>query len=68
MDDVTKKSPTPKERIERMQKSFDEDYSVLAEDYDFFSKGAFTSDASTSLSTTPRTSAERSARKSRARS
>ena len=54
MDDVTKKSPTPKERIERMQKSFDEDYSVLAEDYDFFSKGAFTSDASTSLSTTPR--------------
>ena len=32
--------PTPEERLERMQRSFDEDFGVLEEDYDFFTSGA----------------------------
>ena len=37
----TKPQPTPRERLERMQESFDEDYGMLVEDYDFFTKDAF---------------------------
>ena len=62
------KAPSAEERLERMRRSFDKDYSVLAEDYDFFTKGSFTSDASTSLSKARRTSGERSAPKSPRRS
>jgi hypothetical protein len=82
---MTKKPPkaandssiTPEQRLERMQQSFDKDYSVLAEDYDFFTKGAFVpareatfikSDAPTRPSRAGRKSAKRSSRKSPKRS
>jgi hypothetical protein len=47
------KLPTPAARLARMQASFAKDYSVLAEDYAFF-----TSDAASRPSTETRTSAE----------
>jgi hypothetical protein len=34
-------SPTPEERLQRMRQSFDEDFSMLEEDYAFFTEGAF---------------------------
>jgi hypothetical protein len=37
---MPERKPTPEERLERMKKSFDEDYSMLTEDYDFFTTGA----------------------------
>jgi hypothetical protein len=45
-----KKPPTPQDRLSRMQASFDRDYSILAEDYAYF-----TSDAATRPSTETRT-------------
>lgn len=57
---------TPEQRLARMQQSFDKDYSVLEEDYLFFTDGAFvpaseatfTSDAPTSPSKAGRRSAK----------
>jgi hypothetical protein len=34
-------NPTPEERLQRMQQSFDQDFSMLEEDYAFFTDGAF---------------------------
>jgi hypothetical protein len=66
---VATKAPTAAQRLERMQRSFDKDYGVLAEDYEFFTKGAFiTKDASTFPSKARRKSATPSARKSPKRS
>ena len=63
------KGPSAAQRLERMRRSFDKDYSVLAEDYEFFTKGAFiTKDASTSPSKARRKSATPSARRSPKRS
>jgi len=35
---MPQKQPTPAQRLRRMSQSFDKDYSILAEDYDFFTK------------------------------
>ena len=55
--------PTPEERLERMRESFDADFSMLAEDYEFF-----TTDASIPPSKAPRTSAAPRAKRSPRRS
>jgi hypothetical protein len=60
---MSERKPTPEERIARMNKSFVEDFSMLEEDYRFF-----TSDASTRPSKAPRTSAVRRAKRSPKRS
>ena len=60
---MPERKPTPEERMARMNESFDADFSVLAEDYEFF-----TTDASTPLSKAPRTSAARHAKRSPRRS
>jgi hypothetical protein len=63
------KAPSAAQRLERMRRSFNKDYSVLAEDYEFFTNGAFiTKDASTSPSKARRKSATPSVRKSPRRS
>jgi predicted secreted protein len=62
------KTPSAEQRLERMRRSFNKDYSVLAEDYEFFTHGAFISDASISPSKARRKSARRSARRSPKRS
>jgi hypothetical protein len=55
--------PTPEERLERMKQSFDADFSMLAEDYEFFTTGA-----STPPSKAGRTSAAPRAKRSPKRS
>jgi len=60
---MPERKPTPEERMARMNKSFNADFSVLAEDYKFF-----TTDASTPLSKAQRTSAARRAKQSPKRS
>ncbi len=66
---MPERKPTPEERLERMKKSFDEDYSMLTEDYDFFiNDPAVKQRASTSPSRAAHTSAAPRARKSPRRS
>jgi hypothetical protein len=60
--------PTPQERLERMQKSFDENYGVLAEDYEVLHRRGVTPGAPNRRSKARRTSARPSAPKSQARS
>ena len=60
---MPKRKPTPEERMARMDESFAADFSVLVEDYEFF-----TSDVSTPLSKAPRTSAVQRAKRSPKRS
>lgn len=36
MKPMPQKQPTPAQRIRRMSQSFEKDYSILAEDYEFF--------------------------------
>lgn len=57
------RKPTPEERLERMKESFDTDFSMLEEDYRFFTTGA-----STPPSKAPRTSAAPRAKRSPRRS
>ena len=58
------KSPTPAERLQRMRKSFEQDYSILSEDYEFFTTGDTKSPEPSPLSKVVRKSEEPSEKRS----
>jgi len=58
------KEPTPVQRLRRMDQSFDKDYSILAEDYEFFTTGDPKPPEPAPLSKAARKSGELSEKKS----
>ena len=58
------KLPTPAERLQRMKESFNEDYSILAEDYEFFTTGESRQQESIPLNRAVRKSGEPSEKRS----